>query len=127
VGLRNVETRRLDLAELPRADFGAQPDALLLMECLYYLEPAERESVVRDLAASLPRTDVFVSGPVIGGRYFTVDGLRRMFESHGYRLIDRRVVSLKYGRVGAPWFWLAQRIAPLGDLLRNQMIFYFRR
>jgi Methyltransferase domain len=126
-GLDRVTTQRLDLVELPRVDLGGPPDALLLMECLYYLEPAERQSVVRELAASLPRTHVFISGPVTGGRYFTVGGLRGMFEAEGYRLIDRRVVSLRYGRHTAPWFWLARHTGPLGERLHNQVIFYFRR
>jgi SAM-dependent methyltransferase len=86
----NVKLVNCDMAEFePPAC-----DALLLLECLYYLG-AESEMVaalIRLTSASHPRF-VFVSGPITGPPYFTWSGVRRIAKAAGLKAIDARPVS----------------------------------
>lgn len=63
---------------IPRAD------AVLLVECLYYLAQAERQTFVDGLACTHPAATVTVSTPTSGGDYFTDPGLRHLFARYRF-------------------------------------------
>jgi hypothetical protein len=79
------ETDMLALTTLPVP----AADAVLLIECLYYLSETERHTFVEGLRRDHPAATVIVATPVTGGVYFTEPQLRRLFS--GYDLVSVEV------------------------------------
>jgi hypothetical protein len=69
-------------------------DAVLLIECLYYLDRDGRHAFVEGLRRTHPAATVIVSTPVTGGYYFTEPELRQLFSA--YRLVGLKVVSHRW-------------------------------
>lgn len=67
--------------------------AVVMIECLYYLEDSERTRFVRTLRTAFPTATVFVSGPITGAPYLTDRGVRDLFRD--YRLAGIEVVTLR--------------------------------
>ncbi len=102
-----------DLSSLPRSS-GA--NAILLLECLYYLKPDELPRLARRLRAQAPRDLLFVSVPIVGPPFFTEDSLFSHFLPAGYRCRDLVVVNSRWTRAKFPWSlpWrVGQRLAQL--------------
>jgi hypothetical protein len=89
-GEARVKVHEADMLTLPTLPV-PPADAVLLIECLYYLDRAGRVAFVNGLQRSHPRATVIVSTPVQGGYYFTESELRQLFA--GYRLSGVDVVN----------------------------------
>lgn len=91
-GDSRVNVHEADMLELETLS-PPSADAVLLIECLYYLDHAERRAFVEGLQRIHGSAKVIVSCPITGGVYFTERELRGLFD--GYRLVGVDVVSLR--------------------------------
>lgn len=102
-----VAVHQADMLSLP--DMPIPPaDAVLLIECLYYLDRSERRTFVEALERCHPEARVIVSTPVTGGVYFTEPELRQLFG--GYRLAGVEV-TMRLFRSFSGWTSRAMRLA----------------
>jgi phospholipid N-methyltransferase len=92
---RFTRDRRVTIHEADMLALATLPvppaDAVLLIECLYYLDQAERRTFVEDLRQAHPAAKVIVATPVTGGASFTEAELRLLFER--YRLTGVEVMT----------------------------------
>jgi hypothetical protein len=94
----------LELAAMPIP----AADAVLLIECLYYLAPAERNALVKTVQHGHPNATVIVATPTTGGDYFTESELRRLFAA--YDLVGVEATH-----------WRSIYRAALGEICRGRM------
>jgi predicted TPR repeat methyltransferase len=91
LGLPNAHFERGDFLE---TSFGGY-DVIAAIECLYYLSREEQheffEKVKREHAGGI----LIVSGPIIGGKYFTHSGLIGEFDDRGFRLLEHRNIYVR--------------------------------
>lgn len=103
-GEPRVTVHEADMLALPALPV-PPADAVLLIECLYYLDRAGRHAFVESLRRTHPAATVIVSTPVTGGYYFTERELRQLFSA--YRLGGLKVLSHRW---------------PLGDRMERALI-----
>ncbi len=100
--------------------------AVLLLECLYYLNKNEQHESISRLIRDLSSPSFFISGPVLDG-YLNEDELKSMFPA-SYKLVKIEVLNLKRGD---RFFNLITPILNRSKLLRqscaNQVIYLFSK
>jgi len=128
-GFENVSFFQADLININKNDIQNNDDRLiiLLLECLYYLKEQEREITMKNLRDNFPKADIFLSAPIIGGHYFTEEGLMDMMKRNGYALSDHKVLNLrKFSYLKSLLNPLTNLFAALRMKLANQVIYYFK-
>lgn len=97
------------------------PVVPLLFEVLYYLDPAERRAALQGLRERFPEAPIFISGPIIGGKYFEEPRLIADFAELGYALMASKVLTMRLPGVlgSAVGRWVADR----SDLVRRRYAF----
>jgi predicted TPR repeat methyltransferase len=96
VAISRAVARPLSNASFEASDFlnvsFAGFDVIAAIECLYYLSPSEQEAFFQKLTGEHAGKIFILSAPIIGSNehrtYFTHDGIRATFASHGLSIIE---------------------------------------
>jgi 2-polyprenyl-3-methyl-5-hydroxy-6-metoxy-1,4-benzoquinol methylase len=88
LSLPNASFQVSDILSVSFAGF----DVVAAIECLYYLSASDQEAFFQKLASEHAGKIFILSGPIIGSNeyraYFTHDGIRATFASHGLSIIE---------------------------------------
>jgi predicted TPR repeat methyltransferase len=76
-------------------------DVIAAIECLYYLSREEQAAFLDKLKAE-HSGPLAISGPIIGGKYFTHAGLMDALTVRGFDLIDQRNIYVRQSGVARP-------------------------
>lgn len=85
-----VHVHEADMLALPSLPIPSA-DAVLLIECLYYLGDDERQAFVDGIRSMHSNASLIVATPVTGGHYFTERSLRALLS--GYHLVGVEVTA----------------------------------
>lgn len=100
---------------------------LLLLECLYYLKPGEREEAISTFKKEFPESVIFLSAPITGSHYFTEEKLLEIMENNNYKLIAHKVLNI---RMFSQFRFFIKKLADSSSFIRrnfaNQVIYYFK-
>ncbi len=121
---------RSDFCMLSRSEFRIPPSLpviVLMLECLYYLEPIERSRCLDSLGREFVDSSVFVSTPITGRPYFTEGALLRLFRERNFTLADFAVLNLRWRLplIACMLEGAARHCPPVRHRLANQVVFHF--
>jgi 2-polyprenyl-3-methyl-5-hydroxy-6-metoxy-1,4-benzoquinol methylase len=98
LGLPNAHFERGDFLDISFSGF----DVIAAIECVYYLSRAEQNEFFDKIKREHAGGILIVSGPIIGGIYFTHAGLIREFDQLGYRLLECRNLYVRQHGAARP-------------------------
>jgi hypothetical protein len=84
-----------DMLCFDEKDYPQDNTIILLLECLYYLDEAERRIMLHKLKTHFPESAIVISGPITGTPYFTEEGITRLFDELGYARKGIKVLTLR--------------------------------
>ncbi|MES2372504.1 MAG: class I SAM-dependent methyltransferase [Bacteroidota bacterium] len=114
-----------------RTHLNKSESIFLLLECLYYLSDSEREKMVQTIHENaVSNKTLFISSPMVGGKYFSEKDLISLLEKYNYKKTDFAILNSKVYRFSL----LNQIVSIMGQyskLIRkkyaNQIIFKFEK
>jgi hypothetical protein len=97
----SVSFQWCEMADFKWPQSAKAPAALLLMECLYYLSPAQQREALAILLRIVPATLVFISGPLGSDpNYFDENTLDEYLRPLGFRCVAIRVATTNEAFLG---------------------------
>jgi 2-polyprenyl-3-methyl-5-hydroxy-6-metoxy-1,4-benzoquinol methylase len=125
VDISQVAIERAKALCLPNADFECRDlldisfhgyDVIIAIECLYYLSAEEQSAFFDKVTREHVGGVLVLSGPIIGGRYFTHQSVMNSLAGRGFEILEYRNIYISRRAAARP-VDLAIRIAGLTGVL----------